>query len=195
MDFDDLLLNTHVILEKFPEVLYKYQHKFRYVLIDEFQDTNSLQYSIVKRIADVFQNITVVGDDAQSIYAFRGATIDNILNFEKDFPELKVYKLEQNYRSTQNIVKAANELIHRNKNQLKKEIWTQNDKGEHIKLVRTPSDNEEGRWVCRFHYGIEVARTIPQSPVCYFVSLPTRKAVRLKKHCAGKISPTAFTAA
>ena len=147
MDFDDLLLNIHIILEKFPEVLYKYQHKFRYVLIDEFQDTNYLQYSIVKKIADVFQNITVVGDDAQSIYAFRGATIDNILNFEKDFPELKVYKLEQNYRSTQNIVKAANELIHKNKNQLKKEIWTQNDKGEEIKIVRTPSDNEEGRWV------------------------------------------------
>jgi DNA helicase-2/ATP-dependent DNA helicase PcrA len=147
MDFDDLLLNTHIILEKFPDVLYKYQHKFRYVLIDEFQDTNSLQYEIVRKIADVFQNITVVGDDAQSIYAFRGATIDNILNFEKDFPELKVFKLEQNYRSTQNIVKAANELIHKNKNQLKKEIWTQNEKGETIKMVRTPSDNEEGRWV------------------------------------------------
>ncbi len=147
MDFDDLLLNTHIILEKFPEVLYKYQHKFRYVLIDEFQDTNYLQYEIVRKIADVFQNITVVGDDAQSIYAFRGATIDNILNFEKDFPELKIYKLEQNYRSTQNIVKAANELIHFNKNQLKKEIWTQNHKGEAIKMVRTPSDNEEGRWV------------------------------------------------
>lgn len=147
MDFDDLLLNIHIILEKFPDVLYKYQHKFRYVLIDEFQDTNYLQYSIVKKIADVFQNITVVGDDAQSIYAFRGATIDNILNFEKDFPDLQVYKLEQNYRSTQNIVKAANELIHRNKNQLKKEIWTQNHQGESIKIVRTPSDNEEGRWV------------------------------------------------
>ena len=147
MDFDDLLLNIHIILEKFPEVLYKYQHKFKYVLIDEFQDTNFLQYSIVKRIADVFQNITVVGDDAHSIYAFRGATIDNILNFEKDFPDLRVFKLEQNYRSTQNIVKAANELIHKNKNQLKKEIWTQNDKGEDIKIVRTPSDNEEGRWV------------------------------------------------
>jgi len=147
MDFDDLLLNIHIILEKFPDALYKYQHKFRYVLIDEFQDTNYLQYSIVRKIADVFQNITVVGDDAQSIYAFRGATIDNILNFEKDFPELRVYKLEQNYRSTQNIVKAANELIHKNKNQLKKEIWTQNDKGEEIKIVRTPSDNEEGRWV------------------------------------------------
>ncbi|MBS1612274.1 MAG: exodeoxyribonuclease V subunit gamma [Bacteroidetes bacterium] len=147
MDFDDLLLQTHVILEKFPEVLYKYQRKFKYVLIDEFQDTNTLQYAIVKRIADMFQNITVVGDDAQSIYGFRGATIDNILNFEKDFPDLKVYKLEQNYRSTQNIVKAANELIHRNKNQLKKEIWTSNDKGHDIQIVRTPSDNEEGRWV------------------------------------------------
>ena len=147
MDFDDLLLNTHVILEKFPDVLYKYQHKFRYVLIDEFQDTNYLQYEIVRKIADVFQNITVVGDDAQSIYAFRGATIDNILNFEKDFPELKIFKLEQNYRSTQNIVKAANELIHFNKNQIKKEIWTENTQGETIKIVRTPSDNEEGRWV------------------------------------------------
>lgn len=160
MDFDDLLLQTHVILEKFPDALYKYQHKFRYVLIDEFQDTNFLQYSIVRKIADVFQNITVVGDDAQSIYGFRGATIDNILNFEKDFPDLKVYKLEQNYRSTQNIVKAANELIHRNKNQLKKEIWTQNERGEDIKIVKTPSDNEEGRWVVdsiqelrnRYHY-------------------------------------------
>ncbi len=147
MDFDDLLLNTHYLFKQFPEVLYKYQHKFKYVLIDEFQDTNPLQYSIVKRIANVFQNITVVGDDAQSIYAFRGATIDNILNFEKDFPDLKLFKLEQNYRSTQNIVKAANELIHKNKNQLKKEIWTSNEKGEAIKIVRTPSDNDEGRWV------------------------------------------------
>jgi DNA helicase-2/ATP-dependent DNA helicase PcrA len=147
MDFDDLLLKTYELLERFPDVLYKYQHKFKYVLIDEFQDTNQLQYEIVRRISDVFQNITVVGDDAQSIYAFRGATIDNILNFEKDFPDLKVFKLEQNYRSTQNIVKAANELIHRNKNQLKKEIWTDNEQGELIKLVKTPSDNEEGRFV------------------------------------------------
>ncbi len=147
MDFDDLLLKTYELLNNYPEVLYKYQHKFKYVLIDEFQDTNQLQYEIVRRIADVYQNITVVGDDAQSIYAFRGATIDNILNFEKDFPELRVFKLEQNYRSTQNIVKAANELIHRNKNQLKKEIWTENEQGDLIKLVKTPSDNEEGRFV------------------------------------------------
>ncbi len=147
MDFDDLLLKTYEILNTYPDVLYKYQHKFKYVLIDEFQDTNPLQYGIVKRIADVFQNITVVGDDAQSIYGFRGATIDNILNFENDFPDLKVFKLEQNYRSTQNIVEAANKLIAKNKHQLKKEIWTSNGEGEKIKVVRAPSDNEEGRFV------------------------------------------------
>lgn len=147
MDFDDLLLKTHEILNTFPDVLYKYQHKFQFILIDEFQDTNPLQYSIVKRISDVFQNITVVGDDAQSIYAFRGATIDNILNFENDFPDLKIFKLEQNYRSTQHIVTAANRLIKHNKNQIKKEIWTSNGEGEKIKVVRSPSDNEEGRFV------------------------------------------------
>jgi DNA helicase-2/ATP-dependent DNA helicase PcrA len=147
MDFDDLLLKTYEVLNRFPEVLYKYQHKFKYVLIDEFQDTNQLQYSIIKSIAAVHENITVVGDDAQSIYAFRGATIDNILNFETDFPDLKVFKLEQNYRSTKNIVQAANELIYKNKNQIKKEIWTSNDQGELIEVVRTASDNEEGRWV------------------------------------------------
>ena len=148
MDFDDLLLKMYVLLELYPEVVqYKYQRKFKYVLIDEFQDTNQLQYEIVRRMTGFYRNITVVGDDAQSIYAFRGATIDNILNFEKDFPDLKIFKLEQNYRSTQNIVKAANELIHRNKHQLKKEIWTDNEQGELIKLVKTPSDNEEGRFV------------------------------------------------
>lgn len=147
MDFDDLLLKTYELITKFPDVLHKYQHKFRYVLVDEFQDTNQLQYAIIKSIADVHQNITVVGDDAQSIYAFRGATIDNILNFEKDFPDLQVFKLEQNYRSTKNIVTAANTLIKRNKNQLKKEIWTDNSVGEPILVVKTASDNEEGRWV------------------------------------------------
>ncbi len=147
MDFDDLLLKTYELIKNHPQVLYKYQHKFKYVLIDEFQDTNQLQYSIIKSIADAHQNITVVGDDAQSIYAFRGATIDNILNFESDFPDLKVFKLEQNYRSTKNIVKAANELIHKNKNQIKKEIWTSNNQGDAILVVKTASDNEEGRWV------------------------------------------------
>lgn len=147
MDFDDLLLKTYELIKHHPDILYKYQHKFKYVLIDEFQDTNQLQYAIIKKIADVYQNITVVGDDAQSIYAFRGATIDNILNFEKDYPDLKVFKLEQNYRSTQTIVKAANELIHKNKNQIKKEIWTSNNKGELIKIVKLASDNDEGRWV------------------------------------------------
>jgi DNA helicase-2/ATP-dependent DNA helicase PcrA len=131
----------------------------------------------------VFQNITVVGDDAQSIYAFRGATIDNILNFEKDFPDLKVYKLEQNYRSTQNIVKAANELIHRNKNQIKKEIWTQNDKGEDIKIVRTPSDNEEGRWVADTIHELKCASIIRTTTSLFFTA-PMRNRGHLRKRFA-----------
>ncbi len=147
MDFDDLLLKTHELLERFPDVLYKYQHRFKYVMIDEFQDTNFLQYSIVKRIADVFQNIAVVGDDAQSIYAFRGANILNILNFEKDFPEVQTFRLEQNYRSTKVIVEAANHIISKNKHQLAKKIWTDNLEGESIKVIRSMSDNEEGRLV------------------------------------------------
>lgn len=147
MDFDDLLLKTHELLERFPEVLYKYQHRFQYVMIDEFQDTNQLQYAIVKRLADVYQNICVVGDDAQSIYAFRGASIANILNYEKDFPEVKVFRLEQNYRSTGIIVEAANQIIGKNKNQLAKKIWTENAEGDKIFVVRAMSDNEEGRMV------------------------------------------------
>lgn len=147
MDFDDLLFKTYELLVRFPDVLYKYQHRFKYMMIDEFQDTNFAQYSIVKKIADVYQNICVVGDDAQSIYAFRGATIENILNFQKDYPELKVFKLEQNYRSTKNIVKAANHLIVNNKNQLQKTIWTDNHQGELIKLLKASSDNEEARMV------------------------------------------------
>ena len=147
MDFDDLLLKTHELLARFPEVLYKYQHKFRYVMIDEFQDTNLVQYSIVRRLADVHQNIAVVGDDAQSIYSFRGADITNILNFQKDFPEAKTFKLEQNYRSTGVIVDAANQIISRNKDQLAKTIWTGNDRGESIKAIRAMSDNEEGKLI------------------------------------------------
>lgn len=145
MDFDDLLFKMYELLVKFPEVLYQYQHRFKYLMIDEFQDTNFAQYSIVKKIADVYQNICAVGDDAQSIYAFRGATIENILNFQKDYPDLHVFKLEQNYRSTKNIVKAANHLIVNNKNQLQKTIWTDNVAGEPIKLMKASSDNEEAK--------------------------------------------------
>jgi DNA helicase II / ATP-dependent DNA helicase PcrA len=144
MDFDDLLFNMYVLISRFPEVLHKYQHKFKYVLVDEFQDTNYAQYFILKKLAAVNQNICVVGDDAQSIYAFRGANIQNILSYQRDYPDLSIFKLEQNYRSTKNIVHAANSVIDKNKNQLKKEVWTENDHGEKIQLIRALSDNEEG---------------------------------------------------
>ncbi|AEI48914.1 ATP-dependent helicase [Runella slithyformis] len=147
MDFDDLLYNTNVLFRDFPEVLNKYQHKFQYVLVDEFQDTNVAQYLITRKLAAVHRNIAVVGDDAQSIYAFRGANIQNILNFEKDFPEVKVVKLEQNYRSTQTIVNAANSVIARNKAQLKKNVFTANEEGVLIDVVKASSDNEEGRLI------------------------------------------------
>ncbi len=147
MDFDDLLFNTNVLLRDFPAVLHKYQHKFKYILVDEYQDTNFSQYLIVKQLAAAFRNICVVGDDAQSIYAFRGATIQNILNFEKDYPELKIFKLEQNYRSTKNIVGAANSVIAKNKDQLKKNIFTDNVEGDIIKVQKTESDNSEGTFV------------------------------------------------
>ena len=144
MDFDDLLFKTNILLKQFPEVLYKYQQKFRYILVDEYQDTNFSQYLIVKKLAAMHQNICVVGDDAQSIYAFRGANIQNILNFEKDYPELKTFKLEQNYRSTKTIVQAANSVIRHNKEQLKKVVWTENTNGNLITVLKALSDNEEG---------------------------------------------------
>lgn len=147
MDFDDLLYKMHELITRFPESLMKFQHMFQYVMVDEFQDTNFVQYEIVKKIAELHQNICVVGDDAQSIYAFRGATIQNILNFERDYPSRNVFKLEQNYRSTKNIVKIANEIIAQNKNQLDKTIWTDNDTGNKITLTRYASDNEEGKKV------------------------------------------------
>lgn len=147
MDFDDLLFNTNVLFRDHLDVLNKYQQRFKYVMVDEFQDTNLSQYLITKKLAAVHQNICVVGDDAQSIYAFRGADIQNILNFEKDYPDLFVVKLEQNYRSTKNIVQAANSIIAKNKAQLKKEVWTQNHHGELIELIKASSDNEEGRLV------------------------------------------------
>jgi DNA helicase II / ATP-dependent DNA helicase PcrA len=147
MDFDDLLFNTNVLFRDHVDVLNKYQQRFKYVMVDEFQDTNLSQYLITKKLSAVHQNICVVGDDAQSIYAFRGADIQNILNFEKDFPDLFVVKLEQNYRSTKTIVEAANSIIAKNKAQLKKNVWTENKSGDLIELVKANSDNEEGRIV------------------------------------------------
>ena len=147
MDFDDLLLRTNELLNVFPEVLAKYQDRFRYILVDEYQDTNHSQYLIVKALADRFHNICVVGDDAQSIYAFRGANINNILNFKSDYPEAKEYKLEQNYRSTKSIVEAANSVIEHNKIRLDKLVFTENELGEPIKVHRSPTDADEGRFV------------------------------------------------
>ncbi len=147
MDFDDLLFKTNVLLKEHPDVLYKYQNRFKYIMVDEYQDTNFSQYLIVKKLAAITENICVVGDDAQSIYAFRGANIQNILNFEKDYPDLNVFKLEQNYRSTQNIVEVANSVIANNKNQLQKTVFSEKEQGEKIKVLRAFSDNEEGKIV------------------------------------------------
>ena len=147
MDFDDLLLKTNELLTRFPDVLAKYQNRFRYILVDEYQDTNHSQYLIVRALSDKFQNICVVGDDAQSIYAFRGANINNILNFQKDYPGVNMYRLEQNYRSTRNIVEAANAVMEHNKTKLDKVVWTANDFGPKIKVHRSLTDAEEGRFV------------------------------------------------
>jgi DNA helicase II / ATP-dependent DNA helicase PcrA len=144
MDFDDLLLITNLMFRNHPEILKKYQDMFHYILVDEYQDTNFSQYLIVKRLAEIHHNICVVGDDAQSIYSFRGARIENILNFKNDYPDYKTYKLEQNYRSTQFIVNAANSLIAKNKNQLQKNVFSENDKGEKIKIFNALNEQEEG---------------------------------------------------
>lgn len=147
MDFDDLLFQTNVLLRDFPDVLSYYQQKFKYILVDEYQDTNYAQYLIVKKLAAAYENICVVGDDAQSIYSFRGANIQNILNFKKDYPDFQIFKLEQNYRSTKNIVEAANSVIARNQEQIKKNVWTDNVEGQRLNVIRTLTDNEEGKVV------------------------------------------------
>jgi DNA helicase-2/ATP-dependent DNA helicase PcrA len=147
MDFDDLLLKTNELLTRFPDVLAKYQNRFRYILVDEYQDTNHSQYLIVRALSDRFQNICVVGDDAQSIYAFRGANINNILNFQKDYDNVKIYRLEQNYRSTKNIVNAANSIIDKNQTKLDKVVWTANSEGNKIVVNRSLTDGDEGRYV------------------------------------------------
>jgi DNA helicase-2/ATP-dependent DNA helicase PcrA len=149
MDFDDLLYFTNVLLRDFADVLHYYQQKFQYILVDEYQDTNYAQYLIVKKLAAAYQNICVVGDDAQSIYSFRGANIENILNFRKDYPDFALFKLEQNYRSTKNIVEAANSIIKKNKDQILKTVWTHNTEGSKIKVQRSLTDNEEGRMVAQ----------------------------------------------
>ncbi len=155
MDFDDLLYKTNELLRDFPDVLHKYQHKFHYILVDEYQDTNFSQYLIIKQLGAAFENVCVVGDDAQSIYAFRGANIQNILNFRKDYPEFAMYKLEQNYRSTKTIVEAANSIISKNKDQIKKEVWTANDVGSFIKFHKAFTDNDEVNFVANQIYSIK----------------------------------------
>ncbi len=163
MDFDDLLFNTYLLFHTFAEVLYKYQQKFRYILVDEYQDTNQAQYLIVKKLAANTENICVVGDDAQSIYAFRGANIQNILNFRKDYPDYKLFKLEQNYRSTKVIVDAANKVITFNKEQIKKTVWTDNSEGEKIGFIKATSDNEEGKLVADAIFSIKMNQQRPNS--------------------------------
>jgi DNA helicase-2/ATP-dependent DNA helicase PcrA len=147
MDFDDLLVNTHKLFANHLDVLNKYQHMFKYIMVDEFQDTNHAQYMIIKKLSTVNENIAVVGDDAQSIYAFRGANIKNILGFQKDFSDVKTFKLEQNYRSTQTIVNAASSVIDKNRDQIKKKVWTDNEPGERIRVFKALTDNEEGKMV------------------------------------------------
>ena len=147
MDFDDLLLKFYLLLKTHPESLSKYQRKFKYIMIDEYQDTNTAQYQIIKLLGAMHENVAVVGDDAQSIYSFRGATIENILQFQKDYDEVKIVMLEQNYRSSQSILHVANNVIANNKGQIPKKLWTGNEEGEKIKLVRTASDNDEGKYV------------------------------------------------
>lgn len=144
MDFDDLLLYTNILFRDFPDVLENYRQRFSFILVDEYQDTNFAQHLIVKRLAENHQRISVVGDDAQSIYSFRGANIDNILKFTNHFPESKLFKLEQNYRSTQNIVGAANSLIKKNKGQIRKNVFSENDKGQRIQVFSAMADTEEG---------------------------------------------------
>jgi DNA helicase-2/ATP-dependent DNA helicase PcrA len=156
MDFDDLLYKTNVLIRDHEDILHFYQHKFRYILVDEYQDTNYSQYLIVKKLADAYQNICVVGDDAQSIYSFRGANIENILNFRTDYPDCVTFKLEQNYRSTQNIVNAANSIIAKNQDQIQKTVWTSNQSGNKIKVIRTLTDNEEGKVVSNMIYETKV---------------------------------------
>jgi DNA helicase II / ATP-dependent DNA helicase PcrA len=163
MDFDDLLFNMNILLRDFPDLLYKYQRKFRYILVDEYQDTNYAQYLIIKQLAANDQNLCVVGDDAQSIYSFRGASIQNILNFKNDYPDHRMFKLEQNYRSTKTIIEAANNVIANNKQQIFKEIWTSNEDGARITLNHAPTDTEEGNMVAQSIFENKMNQQLPNA--------------------------------
>ena len=160
MDFDDLLVETCSLFNSFPNILKKYQMRFRYILIDEYQDTNRVQYLIIKQLAALNQNICVVGDDSQSIYSFRGANIQNILEFKIDYPKHQIYKLEQNYRSTSNIVNTANHVIKHNKKQIQKTIWTENEEGEPIIVCKTNSDREEGKIVANTIFELQMKKQV-----------------------------------
>jgi len=176
MDFDDLLLRTNELLNRHPDVLAKYQDRFRYILVDEYQDTNHSQYLIVRALSDRYQNICVVGDDAQSIYAFRGANINNILNFQKDYSDVSLYRLEQNYRSTKTIVNAANSIISYNKNKIDKVVWTSNDKGDLVRINRLATDSEEGRYVASsiFAFKLEEQRKNDDFAILYRTNAQSR---------------------
>jgi len=176
MDFDDLLLKTNELLNTHPQVLAKYQDRFRYILVDEYQDTNHSQYLIVRALSDKFQNICVVGDDAQSIYGFRGANIKNILNFQKDYQDVKLYRLEQNYRSTKNIVNAANSIISHNKNKIEKVVWTGNGEGSKIKVQRCITDADEGREVASqiFEFKMQEQRQNKEFAILYRTNAQSR---------------------
>ena len=176
MDFDDLLFKTNVLLRDFPDVLHKYQHRFMFIMVDEYQDTNFSQYMIIKQLGAVHENVCVVGDDAQSIYAFRGANIQNMLNFRKDYPEYELFKLEQNYRSTKTIVQAANSIIEKNKDRIKKDVWTSNEEGERIQVYRATTDNDEGMYVANqiFARQRETGATLDQFAILYRTNAQSR---------------------
>lgn len=191
MDFDDLLYYMNVLLRDFPDMLYKYQNRYNYILVDEYQDTNYAQYLIIKKLAAQNQNICVVGDDAQSIYGFRGADIQNILNFRRDYPNAMIFKLEQNYRSTQNIVNAANAIIKHNKDQMPKDVWTENEVGTKINLIRAGSDNDEAHAVASaiFETKMNKHANNGQFAILYRTNIQSRtlEEAMVKRHIPYKI--------
>ncbi|MDZ4712783.1 MAG: 3'-5' exonuclease [bacterium] len=150
MDFDDLLIKPIELFKRYPEILEKYQDRFKYILVDEYQDTNKAQYMIVKMLSEKYKNVSIVGDDAQSIYKWRGAEIQNIFDFQEDFKESKIFKLEQNYRSTGKILNLADQVIKKNKKQIEKNLWTENSEGEHIHLIETMTDRDEAHRICKY---------------------------------------------